>query len=535
MRKLLFFFILMNLCLGVSVRAEQIRRSLELELEEVAGVKGYEVQVVRILKDKTRKSPLLFKLKSNKWNANLVPGKYELSVRSIDARGVPGDWGAPQEFVVKIPSPYLRTPLVGETLSSKEEKSEDIKFKWEPVPGAEFYKIKVTDAADKVVDERRTKDTDIKIPLAVAKVYHWQVTPMFEETLEGDASLNQSFDLFAAKLEKPGKKAIDDFNTAVISWKPSGFAEKYNYVLEKKDQNGNWAPYDEKSIPKSSRKYQAPLETGEYRVKIKALAEHRQDSEPLIQEFKTQKYDRSPAAIEQIRSESAYETKSLWFAVASYYVSVINYSGVGADSGKNATYSAIGGTGRLGAGYWFGENSPWGVQAVVDISGFTIGTKNYTYLASTLNGVYRYRLGSLGQLRATLGLNYKDIPVTLADPNDLTNTSFTQSKMTTVGPIIGVTLAHGFTRKIGFQINTSLSPSIAALSTPNGMGNVSQMSYSAGLLGSLKLSDGLVGFLGYAYRLDAGAYKSSATAFSPGQNTVQISGHYLNLMLEYGF
>src|SRR5437868_5616668 len=86
------------------------RHHLELELDEVQGVKGYEVKLLRIQKGK-KKPPAIFKLKKSVWAADLVPGKYEMAVRSIDERGVPGEWSESQEILVKIPAPAIVHPL----------------------------------------------------------------------------------------------------------------------------------------------------------------------------------------------------------------------------------------------------------------------------------------------------------------------------------------------------------------------------------------------------------------------------------------
>src|SRR4051794_13889454 len=94
-----FVFGLISIALATSVltstpvfAAELARRSLELELEDVPGVKGYEIRVTKILDNGSKKTPVIFKIKGATWSAKLLPGKYQMEVRSLDLRNVPGQW-----------------------------------------------------------------------------------------------------------------------------------------------------------------------------------------------------------------------------------------------------------------------------------------------------------------------------------------------------------------------------------------------------------------------------------------------------------
>ena len=78
--------------------------------------------------------------------------------------------------------------------------------------------------------------------------------------------------------------------------------------------------------------------------------------------------------------------------------------------------------------------------------------------------------------------------------------------------------------------------SALGVTTPNGQSNVPTMSVQAGVMGSLNLTPNLVGFLGLAYRDEVAEYNAYLpTANSPNTNRAEISGTYLNLLLEYGF
>jgi hypothetical protein len=170
------------------------------------------------------------------------------------------------------------------------------------------------------------------------------------------------------------------------------------------------------------------------------------------------------------------------------------------------------------------------------MSGFSIKGNTFTYISASASAVYRYRAGAWGQLRFTGGLLYRELPVTLGTGDNV----FNQKIITTLGPVLSANLMRGITRKIGVQVNAQVYYSVLGLTTPNGAANNATFSYQAGLMGSLAITDSLVGFLGYAYRVENAAYKSSPTTPSTvpsvgDKNDLSISGNYINMMLEYGF
>lgn len=530
------------LCLPSSALAEQEmkRRYLELELEEVPDVKGYEVRLSR-LKDGKPKPPAIFKLKTNIWAAQLVPGKYQMAVRSIDRRGVPGDWSQTQEILVKVPAPVIVAPQTGQKVLASDESKERVKFQWNKVDGAEKYKIKVIDGQKQQIFEEVVSNTEAEFKLPVAQNYNWTVTPVFEQDLEGDITAVQTFDLIGPKLESPSNTHMDEYNTQIVNWRRVEMAQAYNYTLEQKTKDG-WKTVDQKKVAKNGIKYSQALPTGEYRINVRSTANYRLPSDPMMQEFKTQNFSRSPAALEQIKSEASYQVRQKYFAMASYFITILNYSSNSYDFNASTAYQPIGGTGRLGYGMWFRDEGPLGIMGIVDLSGYKIDSKTYVYPSVDILGVYRERAGALGQLRFNLGFRYRELPVTVGDSTNISR--FEQSKIGTIGPMASINLAHGFMRKIGFQFNASVYPSILGTSVPNGLGNVAALSYQVGVLGSLNIGESLVGFLGYAYRVESASYSVNMSQFQahvppntnlPGPNTVDISGHYLNLMMEYGF
>ncbi|MCC6277938.1 MAG: hypothetical protein IT289_08500 [Oligoflexia bacterium] len=530
-------FLLISI-LGVSAFAELPRRSLEMELEEIEGNQGYQVEVTRVLKGGEKKKPVVFKLKSNTWNAKLVPGKYELRVRTVDSRGVPGDWSPAQELSVKLPPSRPLKPQTGEVIRSEEAEKEKVTFSWQPVQGAARYKVQVFNQKGQVVAESTDSGESAALEIPVADAFSWQVTPIAEEEIEGDLFEQAArFEVYGGALESPEFEQIENINTELIKWKKVDQAIKYDYSLEALEADGKWRTIESRNVNKPGRRYQKPLPSGHYRIKVLAQADRRAPSKITIAEFDSMNLGtRNPAAVEQVKSEGSYGSKSNLFGFASYYITMVDYKGVSVDQspGYETQYPAIGGTGRLGVGTWFGDNSKWGMLTWADMSGFTIKAQTFTYVSGALSGVYRYRAGGWGQLRFAGGLMYRELPVTVGMGDNIS----TQSKITTVGPVLSANLMRGLTRKLGAQLNLQLYHSTMGMGTPNGKENISDLSYQLGVMGSLAISDQMVGFLGYAYRSEKAGYKVLETpGFTPSQsrNDVTITGHYFNLMLEYGF
>ena len=182
--------------------AEPARRSLDLDLDEVPGSSSYEIRVIHILGDGTKKPPMMFSLTGTHWSAKLTPGKYTMEVRSYDSRHVPGSWSDPQEFVVKLPLAELVAPTDAQVIKSEDLKTEKVQFEWHPVEGAQKYKVKILNDDGTVVQETLETEAQLKVKLPVGREYAWSVIPVMEGEVEGEAAINPwRFQIFGGKLE----------------------------------------------------------------------------------------------------------------------------------------------------------------------------------------------------------------------------------------------------------------------------------------------------------------------------------------------
>jgi hypothetical protein len=94
------------------------------------------------------------------------------------------------------------------------------------------------------------------------------------------------------------------------------------------------------------------------------------------------------------------------------------------------------------------------------------------------------------------------------------------------------------------QTNARAYLNAMALSTPNGEAAIPAMSLQLSLLGSYRVTRDIVGFAGYSFRQDNASYYAksgnpsvagSGAAQAGDVNSISITGHYLNLILEYAF
>ncbi len=273
---------------------------------------------------------------------------------------------------------------------------------------------------------------------------------------------------------------------------------------------------------------------GEYALTVTAHAPFRNDSPQAQIQFKVAFGDRSPAGKKAEELRDSIERKQPYILLASWLYSQLSYTGTNTEYLSKTNFSASGGTGKVGVGYLHTDYNV-GAQVFMDISGFTLAGTNYTFTAYELHLIYQY-WSDISQIRWTFGYYQKELPELIGNAN---STAYSVSKIKFTGPHVGVDYWRPFTKKLGYKANFRFYDTNGGSSTPNGRDLVSSFSYQAGLFGSLRLSEDIIGFAGYTYRLDRIAYKAdpNSTGFATNGdiNDVNITGSYLNLVLEWGF
>ncbi|MBX9767793.1 MAG: hypothetical protein K2X47_11025 [Bdellovibrionales bacterium] len=539
MKFLELFLFIATFALAQVSPAAPLKRTVTLEWEEVPESSSYQIEITRRLSTGKQK-PTLHKTTTATWSAPIEPGHYEMRIRSFDDRDVAGEWSDPVPFSAVLPAGEMIKPKPGDSVKSKEAKEAGVEFRWATVEGADGYRVELFDADGKSLKTTDHLENKTRLNLEVARTYRWKVTPM----IGGDPSLGETpdqpaeFSLLGKKIPTPNPERPNTRFVTEVEWATPEFAKTYSYKISRKTKNGKWQVIQNKkgeTEPKATLDPNAP--GGTYKLEVKSHAPLREDSETASIEFSVYEGKRTPAAIESAMLRESIENERGRYVIASYLISNLNYLGRNRELGPELSYTALGGTGRLGYGYM--PRGKWGIVGTGDMSGVLINNKNYTFASADVQAIWRTYIREVTQIRVMAGLFAKQIP----EAKGLTRATVEVDNIFQAGPSFGIQVWHPFSYKLGLQVNASGSMGMIGLSTPNGKPISTTLSYQLGLLGSYKLSSTMTGLLGYAYRVDKAAYQ--ATPYSGGGeanfasagdiNEVTMSGSYLNLYLEWGF
>lgn len=537
-----FFNFILIICLSsfAAIAADidaNLKRHVDLELEEVEGASSYEVELTSKASGKT----LTFKMKTPTWKATIRPGEFTLRLRSYDSRGVPGGWSDPMPFTVKLRGPLLYAPISDSEIKTNEEKTFETEFKWEAVPGTKKYRVEIMAEGSTSPITDTFSDNQGKVSLPVASRYTWKVIPISKSGEDGESQEKPgTFTLIGKALEPPNIETPEDIWVQSIKWDKADYAENFTYSLQRKDESGVWKKLEMKEKFTGN---EAPLDIqypgGLYRFAIKAEGTLREASKVAKIDFNVYKGDRSPAAVEDAKLRYSLEKPTAWYFVASYLITQINYFGENPNAGMGSTvrYNALGGTGRLGLGY-ISPKTERGYLGLIDLSGFTVANQNVTYASAETHYVWRYTWGR-NMFRPSTGLFYKELIE--AQDSFSAQGQYKMQKISYIGPHGGFDFWRPMTPKLGLQINARAYYGLMGMSSPNGQDQLPEMSFQIGLMGSYKLKPNITGFMGWAHRVDRASYESTPgdgiTGFAPpgSKQVIQIDGDYFNLLLEWGF
>lgn len=531
-----FLFALIFTLWTSAVWAAPYRRLVNFEWEAIENAQSYEVEISQI-KDDNKGKVFTFKVKDAAWNGRLSAGKYLMKLRSRDQRGVPGDWSAPSEFNVGLETVTLKYPASEAQISTKEKEELPIKFQWSVVGGADSYQFDLTSEDGKTKIQKTVDDPQIEIKLPVAMKYTWKVTAISDEGFQSDATSLAQFTVLGAALEPPKVEKPENEFVRDIKWSHPEADPVFDVAIAKfNDANKKWETIKSVENTKETQMaFDQSYSGGKYQISVRAKGTLRPNSPFVRQAFNVRSGDRSPTAEYTALVRKSIERVEGWYAVASYLITEMQFAGSNPEKNSAVAYNAVGGTGRLGLG-WFSSNQPWGFLGIVDMSGFTFNGKTQTFASAEINGVYRKTLNDRGELRLQMGPYYKELPETVGDPFSGTSEDL---KITSAGPHFGLEYWYSITPKLGLQTNAHLYISLLKISTPNGQDLTPTLSTQFGFLGSYRFTQTFTGLVGYARREEKMSYKTA-----PGNNSFSengdinestIVGNYLNFFAEWAF
>lgn len=218
--KYLFLLFIPFLCFAEDTRW------IDLEWEAVEEAREYEIQLYQIVGDK----PLprgKYKTDSPEWSHSVPPGKYFLRLRSMDKRGVPGEWSEDIPLKVRMQNPMLLRPSPSEKISMPM-----ITFEWGPVADAYQYQLIVRNSAKGILHNALT--SEVKTDVYVEKLGELQWTVVALEKGEEQRNPSDISDSVFRKLIRVGgtleapvvSLTVEDKVT--LSWTKVRGAETYD-------------------------------------------------------------------------------------------------------------------------------------------------------------------------------------------------------------------------------------------------------------------------------------------------------------------
>ncbi|WP_445291975.1 fibronectin type III domain-containing protein [Bdellovibrio sp. BCCA] len=533
-------FILIFTFWTAAVWAAPFRRLVNFEWEAIEGAKSYEIELSQSKEDDKedgKGKTFTFKVKDAAWNGRLAPGKYMMKLRSRDYRGVPGEWSPASEFNVGLETAVLKSPASRSRIVSKESDKVKMDFQWAPVGGADQYQFTLTSEDGKTQVSETLNDTHIKVELPVAMNYTWKVSAANKDGIQSDATSVGQFSVLGKGIENPKIEKPESEFVREIKWTRPDYASRYDvYVLKLNEKAKKWEKF---KVIENTQEDTLPFDEtwpgGKYQVAVRAKSDMRPSSPLAKQSFSVRHGDRSPAAEYTALVRKSIDRVTGWYAVASYLITEMQFRGSNPEKNSAVAYSAMGGTGRMGLG-WFNPNTPWGFLSIIDLSGFTFNGKTQTFASAEVNAVYRQTIGDRGEVRFQMGPYYKELPETVGDPFSGQSQDL---KITSAGPHVGAEYWYSLTPKLGLQINAHLYMSLLKISTPNGEPLRPALSTQFGFLGSYRFTPTFTGLVGYARREDKMSYnavpRSDNFAVDGDVNESTIVGNYLNIFAEWAF
>ena len=155
--RILVLLLLLNLFAAelVSAKGKETTVKVDFQWDAVPDAIAYEVEF------KNDKFSKIFNTRKAELNVKLPPGLYQMKLRALDQRGVPGEWSEPSEIeawpqTVQLSSEHdaKGTPVPGTTKAQ-------VKLNWPELATATKYQVQI-------------KDKNKKIIIKQWRNFHWQ-------------------------------------------------------------------------------------------------------------------------------------------------------------------------------------------------------------------------------------------------------------------------------------------------------------------------------------------------------------------------
>ncbi|MCB9092204.1 MAG: hypothetical protein H6621_00615 [Halobacteriovoraceae bacterium] len=260
-------YLVLILSIIVSLQA-QASKWIDLSWDEVEGAKFYEIEINNIRKGK--RFPIgVFQSDNATYKKKVKPGLYQLRIRTVDSRGVPGGWSDYMKFTVDVseierfrPLDKEKIPNVGNALE------EEVDFVWEKIEGITSFYIIIYDAENKPIHKKRIKGNSYKYKMKTSQKYSWELHPYIDGKLVKNSN-RWSFALLGQALKPPSIELEEKDNHFEFTFLHNEDDVTYDFQLfrKKKDQ---YQQIDEKlKIKKNTHSVlKKKIRPGKYRADV---------------------------------------------------------------------------------------------------------------------------------------------------------------------------------------------------------------------------------------------------------------------------
>lgn len=504
--------------------SDSLKKTIHLEWEKIPEAFFYQAEIKSLKNDLPGK---IFKTKDNFWDGKIIPGQYKFRLRSLDHRGVPGEWSDFQELTVWLETPEWRFPDKEKIISSSEIE-EEINLEWSHVPGAIQYELIVLKNSE-ILSQDLIQENSKKVKLPVANNYEFKIKAISDAKIESEKSAEKKLLLFGKKILPSEIVQPENEFVRSLHWSTPPFVENFDLKLEKKSALNSWAKVlSSQTYKKNQIEFPAKLPGGHYKLSMTSQAPLRESSPPSEIEFDVKQGERSLAAENLYYVRKSIENLNGVTLLASYMISQLNYSSSYTVDNYLAVMNLkpLGGTFRGGVGY-HPKGKSFGYIGFADFSGFRIENTNYTYAALEGNFTYQNQFSDFFDLRFEGGVAVKELPQVFQD----TSLNKQVQKVFLMAPHIGAEAWYALSQKYGIQLNAQGYYNLFKIQTPNGKSLIPTISYQFGVLGSYFWKKNIKFYLGYTNRFEQVKYNSSNSI----SNDSLIVGQYLSTGAQWIF
>lgn len=228
----------------------------------------------------------IYKIQAGRISLQLPPERYDFRTRSLDERGVAGDWSDWQELLIKPKMIKWSGPRgpASEQSASPQTKKAKVSLQWPSGDGALKYRVVVSDSIGRetILESPETK-LDLELPPGE---YAWTIVSIAASGLESSASEPAKILIKGPQLQQPAGLKRSGFE--ILAQAPA--AEFFHYKLEyHRFEQPNWSLLQELRAPvsKGLARFVLPADSipGVYRITGRAIAQHWVDSDEVAVEF----------------------------------------------------------------------------------------------------------------------------------------------------------------------------------------------------------------------------------------------------------